>query len=173
MPPIIQDILHRSTAQGTEHHLLMVFAAYNEQYGNQTYPSIETLAKHISKTPRHTFTLLTNLETHGHLQIEREKKPGKRPRNYYTVLRPWETPAVQSTEQMITDIDATLDKREKEGIKTSKIAVIKCSVLPPAAESAPEVQTYPRHKAVARIQSWIGNPDLAALCLAPDAYAVS
>src|SRR2546425_405860 len=132
-------------AQGTEHHLLMVLATYNEQYGSQTYPSIETLATHIHKTPRYTFTLLTSLEAHGHLKIARVKEPGKRPRNYYTVLRPWETPAVQSTEQMITDIDAPLDREKEEEIKTSKIAVIKCSLL------SPEVEEYPLSKASVQV----------------------
>jgi len=167
MVSLHEDILFQSTAQGTEHHLLMVLGTYNERYGIQTYPSIETLAKHINKTPRYTFTLLTNLETHGHLKIERVKEPWKRPRNFYIELRPWETAAVQSTEQMITDIGAPLDREKEEEIKTSKIAVIKCSLL------SPEVEEYPLSKAAVQVERWVRNPDLAGLCLDPTAYAVA
>jgi hypothetical protein len=129
MASLVGDIIFRSTAKGTEKHLLQTLGWYNEQYGDRTCPTIAKLAEQIDRTIQHTFTLIKHLETDGHLGIKRVKEPGKRPRNYYTVLRPWENSTTDNTAQMNINISAPIDiKKEKKEIHPTKIFINKCAV---------------------------------------------
>jgi len=129
MASLVGDVIFRSTATKTEHHLLMILAWYNEQYGDQAGPSIERLAKHIGRTIQHTFTLIKHLEANDHLNINRVKEPGKRPRNYYKVLSPGESSTTKNTAQMNINISAPIYiNKDKEKSIPPKICINKCAV---------------------------------------------
>src|SRR5262249_46048375 len=98
---IMAEVPLYSQAKRTAQHFLLLIASYAENDGTGAYPSLQTLANLSGYTERTVQTYIKRLETDKHIAVERQKEPGKRPHNRYTILRPWhreETP----TERMIT-----------------------------------------------------------------------
>ena len=71
--------------------VLLAITAYVEEHGAPAYPSQATIAHDSGVTERYIEACVQECETAGYLHVERRREPGKRPRNFYTVLYRWRT----------------------------------------------------------------------------------
>jgi hypothetical protein len=94
---IMAEIAAHSQAKGHRQLVLLRLAYYADNEGRNAYPSMLTIADQTGITERHVQRCIKALEANGHIAVERQKEPGKNPRNIYTILRPWHT-AQKSTD---------------------------------------------------------------------------
>jgi hypothetical protein len=95
---IMADIAAHSQTKGSEQLVLLRLAYYADHAGHNAYPSMLTIADQTGITERHVQRCIKALESEKHITVERQKEPGKTPRNIYTILHPWQR-APESTHE--------------------------------------------------------------------------
>lgn len=107
---IMAEVARHSQVKGSMRLILLELAYYVDDEGKNAYPSMTTLADRSGITERHVQRCLKQLEEEGSIAVLRDKEPGKRPRNIYTIARPWNTAqmntdtAIPCSAQMNTDM---------------------------------------------------------------------
>jgi hypothetical protein len=94
--------------------VLLAIAAYVEEHGAPAYPSQATLAKDSGVTERYIEACVQECEAAGYLHVDRRREPGKRPRNFYTVVQRWRTIPEQISGNLLPRTSQSLEKKEKQ-----------------------------------------------------------
>lgn len=121
------------------HLVLLAITAYIDEHGAPAYPSQATLAKDSGVSERYIEACVQESEGAGYLDVERRRTPGKRARNFYTVVCPWRTipeqvsgnlvPRTQFPEQVspkpdprteIPEKTPSLEKKEKKDLQENR-----------------------------------------------------
>ena len=88
---IMAEVAAQSQARGSARSVLLEIAFYARDDGTHAFPSMQTLAERLGRSIQHIATMIGRLEQQGHLLVFRDKSRGKRPRNFYQIVRPWTT----------------------------------------------------------------------------------
>ena len=97
--------------------VLLAITAYVEEHGAPAYPSQATIAHDSGVTERYIEACVQECETAGYLHVERRREPGKRPRNFYTVLSRWRTIPEQASGNQVPRTSIHLEKKEKQDLQ--------------------------------------------------------
>src|SRR5262245_27015728 len=99
---LLRQVLRQAHGLSHAAHLvLLALAAYMEEHGAPVYPSQATLANDCGVTERYIEACVKECEQAGYLHVERRREPGKRPRNFYTVLCRWRTIPEQASGNLV------------------------------------------------------------------------
>lgn len=91
---VIEVLRHVKGLSHATKHVLLAIACYVEEHGQGAFPSQATLAADSGVTDRYIEACVQECETAGYLSVIRRRDPGKRPRNFYTLLYPWRTQTI-------------------------------------------------------------------------------
>ena len=143
--------------------VLLAITAYVEEHGAPAYPSQATIANDSGVTERYIEACVQECEAAGYLHVERRREPGKRPRNFYTVVQRWRTIPEQASGKMVPRSaipePPSVERQEREkDLQEQSVRGTQITETP----SPNPVQDSPAvtEKAANLVKSWVG-PDFA------------
>ena len=118
MSLVIEVLRNAHALSHAAHLVLLAITAYVEEHGAPAYPSQATIAHDSGVTERYIEACVQECETAGYLHVERRRVPGKRPRNFYTVLYRWRTIPEQASGNLVPRISfpepSAVEKKERK-----------------------------------------------------------
>jgi DNA-binding MarR family transcriptional regulator len=117
MSLVIDALRHAHDISHAALLVLLAITAYVEEHGAPAYPSQATLAKDAGVTERYIEACVQECEQAGYLHVERRREPGKRPRNFYTVIERWRSTPEQVSVKPVHRTSKPLEKKEKQDLQ--------------------------------------------------------
>ena len=101
MSLVIEVLRHAHELSHAALLVLLAITAYVEEHGAPAYPSQATLAKDAGVTRTLHRGVRAGMRSRWLSHVERRREPGKRPRNFYTVVTRWRTIPEQASGNLV------------------------------------------------------------------------